>query len=427
LLRLLQAAAVLLIAFGLWQVAPPLAYRLMAAFTSNETQAAGLRPPGARIEVKPQDLPKPGATPSAYNSPRVVAPPAGMPLQAPPGFAVNVFASGFRHARNLHVLPNGDVLVAEPRAGRISILRDADADGVAEIKRVLVRGLKLPFGMAWDKGWLYVGEVEQVRRLKFEVGALDTAGPPEDVTESGSLGSSWGGHLTRNLVFAADGQSFFVAVGSQGNVDDEPEPYATIQQFDVSGKEQRTFASGLRNPVGLALHPQTKALWAVVNERDGLGDGLVPDYLAKIEAGAFFGWPYAYTGNIPDPDYGEERPDLVAQSRLPDLLFESHSAPIGLVFYQGAMFPPEYANDAFVALRGSWNSNRPVGYMVVRVPFADGRPKGYYEIFVAGFRVGGERTAEVWGRPAGLAVGKDGSLLIADDTSNTVFRVAYRR
>jgi glucose/arabinose dehydrogenase len=177
----------------------------------------------------------------------------------------------------------------------------------------------------------------------------------------------------------------------------------------------------------LALHPESKELWTVVNERDGMGDGLVPDYLAKVEEGAFFGWPYAYSGTLPDPNFAAKRPDQVAKSRAGDVLFRPHSAPLGLAFYDGTSFPEEYRGDAFVALHGSWNSAKPVGYMVVRVPFEGGKPIGGYEVFATGFRIGGPETAVVWGRPTGLAVAKDGSLLIADDTSNRIFRVSYRR
>ena len=197
------------------------------------------------------------------------------------------------------------------------------------------------------------------------------------------------------------------------------------QVFDLDGGGQRTFASGLRNPVGIAFRPGGDALYVVVNERDGVGDEMVPDYLTRIEDGDFFGWPYAYLGPNPQPGYGDRRPDLVARTKLPDVLFRSHSAPIGLVFYDGKSFPDDYRGDAFVALRGSWNAAVPRGYMIVRVPFEDGRPAGGYQVFATGFWERGENTASVWGRPAGLAVAADGSLLIADDTGGVIWRISY--
>ncbi|MGH6954896.1 MAG: PQQ-dependent sugar dehydrogenase, partial [Alphaproteobacteria bacterium] len=197
--------------------------------------------------------------------------------------------------------------------------------------------------------------------------------------------------------------------------------------FDGGGGGQRTFASGLRNPVGIAFHPESRDLYVVVNERDGLGDGLVPDYLTRLEDGGFYGWPYSYIGSNPQPGFADRRPDLVARAIVPDLLFRAHSAPLGLAFYDGAQFPPEYRGDAFVALHGSWNAGRPTGYAVVRVPFKSGRPLGHYETFMTGFWIKGTDTAVVRGRPVGLAVAADGSLLVADDYAGVVWRVSYRR
>jgi glucose/arabinose dehydrogenase len=214
-------------------------------------------------------------------------------------------------------------------------------------------------------------------------------------------------------------------VGSASNVSEEPAPFATVQRFDADGKNQITFAAGLRNPVGIAFYPNTDDLYVTVNERDGLGDGLVPDYLTRVEQGAFYGWPYAYIGNNPDPDFGAKRPDLVAKTRAPDLLFESHSAALGLVFYDAAQFPPAYRGGAFVAFRGSWNALKPTGYKVVYVPFENGAPKGHYENFMTGLWVEGKGPARVYGRPVGLVVARDGSLLVADDTARVVWRVAY--
>jgi glucose/arabinose dehydrogenase len=278
--------------------------------------------------------------------------------------------------------------------------------------------------LAIRAGAVYVADTRAVWRLPYRVGEKQAGGPAERVTPPGALGSG-GSHWTRNIVFAPDGAHFFVAIGSAGNLAEEPAPRATVQAFAADGSNQRTFADGLRNPVGIAVRPGSDELWVVVNERDGLGDELVPDYLTRIRRGDFFGWPYAYTGTNPQPGFADRRPDLVRRSRVPDLLFRSHSAPIGLVFYTGTSFPPAYRGDAFVALRGSWNADRPRGYMVARVPFEDGRPRGYYEAFATGFWVAGTTTAQVIGRPAGLAVTGDGALLIADDTGDRVWQVRY--
>jgi len=197
-----------------------------------------------------------------------------------------------------------------------------------------------------------------------------------------------------------------------------------VQKVTADGHLQ-TFAAGLRNPVGIAFYPGTNDLYVTVNERDGLGDGLVPDYFTRIRQGDFFGWPYAYIGRHPDPDYGAKRPDLVAKTKVPDVLFQSHSAPLGLVFYEGDQFPADYKGDAFVALHGSWNAAAPTGYKVVRIKFANGRPIGGYEDFLTGFWNGSTSPAQVWGRPAGLLVAKDGSLLVADDDGKTIWRVRY--
>ncbi len=380
---------------------------------------------GRHIAISPDSLPRPGATPSVGNSPRVVPRPAGANLNVPPGFRANLFAEGLRHARNMLVAPNGDVLLAESRAGRITLLRDVDGDGRADLIENFADGLDQPHGLAIRDGHIYVGEFTRIRRLPYRSGSTRADGPAEPVTAENSLAKSRGGHWTRNIVFAPDGRGFFVSVGSRGNTAEEPEPYATIQVFAADGSQQRTFAAGLRNAIGMAIQPQTGSLWTVVNERDGLGDGLVPDYLTEVREGAFYGWPYAYIGRNPDPDYGRRRPDLVASTVVPDVLFRSHSAPISLVFYDGGMFPTDYRGDAFVTFQGSWNSANPTGYKVVRVRFKNGRPVGGYENFATGYRLGGTETAVVWGRPSGIAVAADGALLIADDSGNTIFRVSY--
>jgi len=387
--------------------------------------AAQNQPPGQRLQVTPADMPPPHATPSVSNSAIDVARPPGANLRVPPGFRASIFADRLVHPRWLAVAANGDVLLAEPRAGRVTLLRDADGDGDAETRTTLVGGLDRPHGLAIQGGYLYIGEPTRIVRVAWRTGDMQ-AGAVEAVTPSGALGDGWG-HWTRNILFSRDGSHFFVSVGSRSNTAEEASPRATIQRFRADGSGQTTFASGLRNPVGIAFRPGTEELWTVVNERDGLGDGLVPDYLARVEAGDFFGWPYAYIGTHPDPDFGRKRPELVAKSKMPDVLFRSHSAPLGLVFYDAEQFPADYRGDAFVGMQGSWNSAKPEGYMVARVPFENGRPKGYYEVFASGFWMSGADRARTWGRPIGLAVAKDGSLLMADESGGAVWRIAYGR
>jgi glucose/arabinose dehydrogenase len=393
----------------------------LPALASNDPPAEQV--PGTRIQVLADGLPPPFATPSVSNPPQRVRRPENPPFRMPPGFSVMIFADRLTNPRSMLVLPNGDLLVAESKAGALTLLRDAEGDGVAELRSTFLEGLARPYGLAFSGGQLYVADTEAVWQVPYLDNDEKARGPARPITSRGALGSGRG-HWTRNLVFSPDDSRFYVAIGSQSNVELEPNPRATVQSFAADGQDQRTFASGVRNPVGMAFYPGTDDLYVVVNERDGLGDGLVPDYLTRLSAGAFYGWPYAYIGANPQP--GFEAPDGVLERTVePDLLFRPHSAPLGLVFYMGDQFPPEYRGDAFVALHGSWNSSRPTGYMVARVPFAGGRPKGYYEPFLTGFWLGGFETAYVFGRPAGLAVAKDGSLLVADDASNIIWRVTY--
>ncbi len=381
--------------------------------------------PGTYFEVDGDALPPPYASESVSARPQTVPRPEGALLQVPEGFDVTLFVDGLEHPRWMAVAPNGDVILAEPRPGHLRRLRDADGDGVAEVNEVFLDGLDLPHGLAFLGDSLYVADSEGVWRLTYDPGAARATVAAERITARGAFGGG-GGHWTRNLAIHPDGERFYVAIGSVGNLAEEPSPRATVQEFRLDGSGQRTFASGLRNAVGIAFYPGSDHLYVVVNERDGMGDELVPDYLTRLQEGGFYGWPYAYVGQHPQPGFAERRPDLVAASLVPDLLFRSHSAPLGLVFYEGGSFPADYRGDAFVALHGSWNAGEPRGYMVVRVRFAEGQPSGGYEAFATGFRLdsgeGGGR-AEVWGRPAGLAVAADGSLLIADDVSGSVWRI----
>jgi glucose/arabinose dehydrogenase len=394
------------------------------------TALADPQAPGTRIKIDVADLARPGDTPSSSNGPRPISKSASVTLNAPPGFTVNVFAENLTNARNLVVAANGDVLLAESGAGKITLLRDADGDGKAETVTTFAEGFRYAHGIAFGKDCLYIGDTEGVWRLAYTVGDTVARAKQTRVTPDGAFGSR-GGHITRNVVISPDGRKLLVSIGSAGNIAEEPNPRATIQEFTLNpagtfAGTQRIFASGLRNPVGTAYYPGTNDLYTVVNERDTLGDELVPDYLTKVADNGFYGWPYSYLGKNPQPGFADRRPDLVAKAIVPDLLFRSHSAPLGLAFYTASQFPAEYQGGAFVALHGSWNAAAPRGYNVVYVPFENKRPRGDYIVFASGFWSGTGANAEVWGRPAGVAVAKDGSLLIADDGSDTVWRVSYK-
>ncbi|MCE2509627.1 MAG: PQQ-dependent sugar dehydrogenase [Alphaproteobacteria bacterium] len=408
------------------QHARPLRVLLLAAWLSGFAAAGQTAELGERIQIDRESLPAPYAEPSHANGPERIPRPQGASLKVPAGFTVRLFADGLVHARWLCATPDGDVFLAEPNAGEVTLLRDRDGDGRAEFHSTYLEGLRRPHGLAFREGVLYVADTERVWRVSHRKGA--TKGTAEPITPPGELGAG-SGHWTRNLALHPDGTRFFVAIGSRGNLGEEPEPRATIREFPITGGPGKTFAAGLRNPVGIAFYPGTEDLYTVVNERDGSGDELVPDYLTRVRAGEFYGWPYAYLGPNPEPRFAALNPALVAKTKAPDLLFRSHSAPLGLVFYDGVRFPETYRGDAFVALHGSWNAGVPRGYMVVRVPFENGQPQGWYEPFVTGFRIkekaGAEERARVWGRPSGLALLPDGSLLIADDVGNRVWRVAY--
>ncbi len=397
-----------------------LAGSALPAFAQFADQA-----PGQRFQIDPTHLARPYATESAENEPNLVARPPKPAFRLPPGFTANEFAGGFQSPRWLAVAPNGDVLLTLPDEGKVMLLRDADGDGKAELTTIFAQGFDRPHGLAFHDGYLYVADVNRVWRMAWQAGDTNSRTPPEPVTPSGAFGAPQG-HWTRNIVFSPDGKRFIVTVGSADNIGEDPPVRATLQSFAANGRDQKTLASGLRNPVGIAYRPGSADLYVVVNERDGLGDGLVPDYLTRIEPGGFYGWPYAYIGHHVQPDIAS-RPDMVAKAIVPDLLFQSHSAPLGLVFYDGTMFPDEYRGNAFVALHGSWNSGKPTGYKIVRVPFTGGKSAAYYENFLTGFWVAGRAPAQVWGRPAGLAVARDGSLLVSDDASGTIWRISYKK
>jgi glucose/arabinose dehydrogenase len=277
--------------------------------------------------------------------------------------------------------PNGDVIVSEPAVGKITILRDANHDGVAELRYLFAGNLNEPYGLAIQNRWLYIGNQDAVVRLPYVPGDTRAMREPERLAPLPP-----GGHSTRGIIFNRAGTKMYVSIGSASNASSgEPPERAAIVEFNPDGSGKRIFASGLRNPVGMAWEPITGALWTAVNERDGLGDDLPPDYVTDVREGAFYGWPYSYIGRNEDPRRRGERPDLVAKAVIPSVLVQAHSAALGIAFYNGSMFPAEYRGRAFVAFHGSWNRTRRTGYKVVSVPFRGGRPTGGYDDFVVGW------------------------------------------
>ncbi|MGQ4650063.1 PQQ-dependent sugar dehydrogenase [Lyngbya aestuarii] len=384
------------------------------------------------IQIALTDLPQPFATNSASQSPQVVAVPSNPTLKVPPSFEVNVFADQLDSPRWLALTPSGDVLVTETRQNRISLLRDSNRDGVADVKKTFAssqNGLNIPFGMAFADNSFFLGNTDAVLRFPYTQGQEQLTGTGEKIVDL--PGGGYNQHWTRNVVVSPDGQKLYASVGSRSNVNEEPLPRASVQVMNLDGSSQETFAYGLRNPVGLDFHPITSELYTTVNERDGIGDDLVPDFLTRIRQGEFYGWPYAYLApTLIEPrqqNNGQsKRPDLVAQTQTPDVLFQAHSAALGLQFYDGQTFPEKYRNGAFVAFRGSWNRNQGTGYKVVFVPFqTDGRPEGYYEDFLTGFLLD-PSVPKTWGRPVGLLVLPDGSLLVTEEANNRIYRIQYR-
>ncbi|QEH37984.1 Membrane bound L-sorbosone dehydrogenase [Aquisphaera giovannonii] len=388
--------------------------------------------PGVRRKITTADLATPYDTPSANNHPHVVRRPEGAWPKAPAGFEVTEFATGLREPRVIVRAPNGDLFVAESGGNRLRVLRDSDGDGKPELSEVFATGLERPFGIAFfppgpEPTHVYVGNTGSVVRFPYKNGDVKATGPAEKIVPNIPTGREQvggGGHWTRDLEFSPDGRTLYVSVGSRSNVSDDSSENrrADILAFDPDGKNERVFAWGIRNPVGLATHPVTKEIWTSVNERDGLGDHLVPDYITHVQEGGFYGWPWYYVGPNEDPRHAGKHPELKDKVIVPDVLVQSHSASLDLAFYDGDQFPAEFRNDLFAAEHGSWNRARRTGYKVVRVPFKDNKATGEYEDFLVGFVT---PEGNVWGRPVGVAVAKDGSLMVTDDGSGTVWKVTY--
>lgn len=385
--------------------------------------------PGVRRKITVADLPAPYATQSATNGPHMVGRPEGAWPKAPAGFKVDEFARDLKNPRVLVTAPNGDIFVTESGANRVSILRDADGDGKPEAREVFADGLKQPFGIAFyppgpDPKFVYVANTDSVVRFAYHKGQTKAEGESEKIVEvSGGGHLTGGGHWSRDIVFSRDGKKMFVSIGSRSNVDDgkAEENRARIFEFDPDGKNERVFAWGIRNAVGLAIDPATGELWMSVNERDGLGDDLVPDYISHVEESGFYGWPWFYLGENQDPRHTGKHPELKSTAVVPDVLIEAHSASLDLTFYDGKQFPARYQGQIFAAEHGSWNRARRTGYKVIEVPVKDGRATGEYVDFLTGFVTA---EGDVWGRPVGVTVAKDGALLVSDDGGNCLWRIS---
>ena len=375
-------------------------------------------------------LPPPFASRAVAKPSRIVSWPTGRLPAAPAGFEVSLFAENLDHPRTIYVLPNGDVLVMESLRqngeSRVILFRDGDKNATVDRREVFLRRLNMAFGMVLVGARFYVGNSDGVVVFPYSAGDTRIRRRAEKV-----LDLPTGGHYTRNIVADAKGEKLYIAVGSATNVDEQridekDSRRAAILQVNPDGSSMSVFASGLRNPVGMDWEPQTKTLWTVVNERDMLGDELVPDYLTSVRQGAFYGWPYSYFGQHEDPRKKGQRPDLVAKAIKPDYALGSHVTPLGLAFYQGATFPKRYHGGAFIGMHGSWNRSILVGYKVAFVPFQNGKPSGSIEDFLTGF-IADPKGSEVYGRPVGIAVWTDGSLLVADDGAGKVWRISAKR
>jgi glucose/arabinose dehydrogenase len=380
--------------------------------------------PGLRRHITAADLPAPYTTRSASNGAPVVRRPGNALPKVPPGFKVELYASGLDGPRLLRLAPNGDMFLAETGAGGIRVLRDAGSGKPASVT-TYARGLNGPFGLAFyppgpDPQFLYVGTVGAVLRFAYRSGDSEASAKPATIVPT----LPRGGHSTRDVAFSPDGSKMFVSVGSASNVSDSADEAlrADILEFNPDGSGMRRFATGIRNPVGLAIHPVTGDLWTAVNERDGLGDNLPPDYVTRVRDNGFYGWPWYYIGANPDPRHDGAHPELKSRVSVPDVLIQPHSAPLQLAVYTGSQFPAAYRNDLFVALHGSWNRAQRTGYKVIRVLLRNGQATGEYEDFLTGFVT---QDGSVWARPVGVAVAADGSLLVSEDGNGMVWRVSY--
>ncbi|MBF9237017.1 sorbosone dehydrogenase family protein [Hymenobacter sp. BT683] len=425
--------------------------------SKQEKQAAAATTPAQTVTTPAVDslrLPAPYTTKSVSNRVNIEPWPAGKTPTAPAGFVVAEYAAEMQSPRWIYVTPNGDVLVAEsstvptttPRkvvaklnldkskslrpssANRITLFRDTNKDGRPDVRTTFAAGLNQPFGMLVLGNFFYVANTDGVLRFPYQPGATRITGEGQKIL--GLPAGGYNNHWTRNLLANADGSKIYVSVGSGSNVQENgPENEvrrANILQINPDGSGEKIYAAGLRNPVGMDWAPGTNTLWTAVNERDELGDELVPDYLTSVREGGFYGWPYAYFGQNEDPRRKGERPDLVQKTLVPEVPLGAHTASLGLAFYDQTAFPAKYHNGAFIGQHGSWNRSAFSGYKVVFVPFANGKPSGPPEDFLTGFLAGGD-SKNAYGRPVGVTVLPDGSMLVADDAADRIWRVSVAR
>jgi len=365
---------------------------------------------------QPQQLPAPFATGSATNAPRVVDAPAGAKLQVPQGFTVETWASGFDMPRYMLLAPGGEILLSDSGAGAVY----AFAGGKAAGKKQLISGLSRPYGLAFWRNYLYVAETDSVKRYPYDAKAL-TVGPGEEIVKVPGGGNHW----TRAIVFDRAGQKIYVSVGSSSNITPDPAERAAINRYNPDGSGHEIYAAGTRNPSSIHWYPNSDTLWVTVIERDGLGDDLPPDYFTHVQQGGFYGWPWAYFGAHPEPRHNGQHPELVAKTVTPDVALPAHNSPLDFVFYTGTQFPAEYRGGAFITLHGTWNRAQRSGYKVVYVPLANGKPAGPPRDFLTGWMIA-PGAKDVWGRPVGVIMLPDGSLLVSDDGGKKIWRVSYR-
>jgi glucose/arabinose dehydrogenase len=390
--------------------------------------------PGKIHDITPADLPQPYATKAVNNHPDLVSRPASAWPQAPAGFKVELFASGLDNPRLIRTAPNGDLFLAESYAGRILVFHGLTPDGKPEKVETFAEGFDRPFGIAFyppgpDPQYVYVGNTDSVVRFPYRNGDRKARSGPETIVSnipSGDETVGGGGHWTRDLAFSRDGKEMFISVGSRTNVTDTDKDKSEYHRADIlvanpDGSDLRVYASGIRNPVGITIDPQG-TLWASVNERDNIGDNLPPDYITHVQQNGFYGWPWYYIGGNQDPRLKGKHPELKDKVIVPDVLLEPHNASLELTFYEAHQFPSQYQGDIFAAEHGSWNRSIRTGYEVIVAPVKDGRATGKYEDFLTGFVT---PDGKVWGRPVGVAVAQDGSLMVTDDGSNSLWRVSY--
>ena len=404
-----------------------------AAFTDASHEA-----PGTRRHLTVADLPEPAPDQSVDNGPNMVPRPANAWPIAPKGFKVELYTTELDNPRLIRFAPNGDLFLAESATGKIKVFRGVDAKGNPKETSVFATDLHQPFGIAFyprgaNPQWVYIGNTDAIVRFPYHNGDLTATGPAQQIAELPGGGRlRGGGHWTRDLAFSLDGTKLFASVGSHSNVDDadtHPEEFhrANVLQFTPEGKFVKIYASGLRNCVGEAINPTTGELWCSTNERDALGNNLVPDYVTHVQEDGFYGWPWWYMGvggGHQDPRHAGKRPEFKGKVITPDILVNPHMASLEMTFYEGSQFPAEFKGDGFACEHGSWNRSQRTGYEVVRLPMRNGHATGEYEDFLTGFTVG-SGDGDVWGRPVGVAVAKDGSLFVTDDGSRSIWHVIY--